>query len=219
MSPAAIAADGAPRMRTLQWTALGDSFTAGIATGERTWPELIASSAGHRLRLDNLARAGATVAEVRREQLPAAIAAAPDVLTVICGGNDVIASVRPELERVAEELDELLGALRAALPRTAMVTATYPPIGPAAGVRPRTRERIERGLAGVNEAVRAAAATHGLDCVELAGHPGSSRSGNYADDGIHPSPLGHREAARTLAPAIDGATRRARIPTTNEEKR
>ncbi len=219
MSAAALPTREAGEVRPLAWVALGDSFTAGLSADERTWPELIERSAGERLRLHNLARAGATVAEVRAEQLPAAIAAGPDLVTVICGGNDVIRSVRPSLEPLAAELGELLGA---------------PARGAAAGRDP------DRDLPADRRRVRAAAAdpgadrarhgrpqrdrprerrrAHGIECVELAEHPGRIHGGNYADDGIHPSASGHEEAARTLGPALADAIRRHDTPTTEEQR-
>jgi lysophospholipase L1-like esterase len=189
--------------RALRWVALGDSFTAGTAAGETTWAELVLAStpASAGLQLRCLARMGATVAEVRAKQLGAAIAGQPHVVTAICGGNDVIGTVRPSLGAVADELDGLFSSLREALPPAALLTATYPPTAPAAW-RPRTRRRIEAGLVELNEIVRASAARHRFVCVELADHPGRGSRRNYADDGMHPSAAGHEAAAAVLGPAI-----------------
>ena len=124
----------------IHWVALGDSFTAGTSADEPIWPRFVLERpiATSRLRLDNLARAGATVAEVRREQLPPAIAAEPALVTAICGGNDVIGSVRPSFDAVGAELDALWRTLRAELPHAELLTCTYPAIGPAA-LRPQGR--------------------------------------------------------------------------------
>ena len=43
--------------------------------------------------------------------------------------------------------------------------------------------------------------------------------GNYADDGIHPSASGHREAAAVFGPPIEAAVRRLATETANEEQR
>ena len=73
-------------------------------------------------------------------------------------------------------------------------------------------------MADLNEIVRASAAAHRIECVELAEHPGRIHGGNYADDGIHPSASGHEEAARTLGPALADAIRRHDTPTTEEQR-
>ena len=208
-----------PAAGVIRWTALGDSFTAGTSADEVTWPRLVlaAEPAGRRLALDNRARVGATVAELIETQLPAALAGRSNLVTVICGGNDVIGSVRPSLQRLDAELDQIWDALRNGLPGAALLTATYPAIAPAA-LRPRTRERIERGLGELNSIIRAAAERAGIGCVELAGHPGQGDRGNYAEDGIHPSPAGHRQAAAVLGLRIAELIE-AQIPEREDEAR
>ncbi|GIK77490.1 MAG: hypothetical protein BroJett022_11800 [Actinomycetes bacterium] len=186
-----------------RWVALGDSFTAGIVDGETTWPMLARERAATiaPTALLNVAAAGATIADIERDQLPLAIGTGPDIVTLICGGNDVIGTVRPRPERIAADLDRIFGALASSLPRARLLTATYPPI--RTGSRwPRTQARIDAGFTALNRHIRAAAAAHGFGCVELAGHPGSADASNYAADGVHPSAAGHRAAAAVLGPAI-----------------
>lgn len=195
-------AAGAP-VATRRWVALGDSFTAGTIPGEPSWPELVCARLAPRaeLELHNLARVGAPMSAVEHEQLPAALALEPELVTVIGGGNDVIRRVRPDLGDFAARLARVLLRLRARLPGTHLLTATYPPIAGHA-VRPRTRRRIGEGLAALNEIVRETAAAGGVRCVELDRHPGREDASNYAADGIHPSPAGHRVAAATVGAAI-----------------
>ena len=188
----------------VRWAALGDSFTAGIRPGELTWSRLVVElvSPTRPVELANYARAGATVAELEREQLEAAIATRPDIVTLICGGNDVIGTVRPSLEGFGAGLDRVWASLRGALPDAAILTATYPAIAPGA-LRPRTRRRIESGLVELNATIRAVASRNEGLCIELADHPGEGDRSNYAADGIHPSAAGHRAAAAVLGPAIE----------------
>jgi len=189
--------------REHRWVALGDSFTAGIDAGETTWAMLAreqASTAAPTALL-NLAEAGARIADIERDQVPLAIGTGPDIVSLICGGNDVIGTVRPRPDILAVDLDRILGTLARALPRTRLLTATYPPIF-AGALRPRTRARIESGIDALNELIREAAAVHGFTCVELAGHPGGVDASNYAADGVHPSDAGHRAAAAVLGPAV-----------------
>jgi lysophospholipase L1-like esterase len=193
-----------PDAREIRWAALGDSFTAGTEPGELTWTTMIESElAGtHPVRLENFARAGATVEDLGREQLPPAVASEPDVVTLICGGNDVIGRVRPSLDRLEHDLNQIWAALRIGLPDAELITATYPAVAPIT-LRERTRLRIVSGLVELNGIVRTAASRHGVRCVEFAQHPGRARRANYAADGLHPSPLGHRAAAAVLGPALE----------------
>ena len=74
------------------YVALGDSFTAGTgcAPGE-SWADLFAEAiAGDDgLIYENLAEHGATSADVRG-QVSRAIELGPDLVTVVCGTNDLL---------------------------------------------------------------------------------------------------------------------------------
>jgi len=202
VSGPAIAAPPPAGPATLSWAACGDSFTAGTEPG-RGWADLVASElaiAGP-IELHNLAVAGAALAEIESEQLPRAIAAAPDLLTLIGGGNDVIATVRPRTDSIAADLERILGRVVTELPATAVMTATYPPIS-ADALRPRTRRRIRSGMEALNEAIRTAADRLEITCIELHEHPGRADRSNYAADGIHPSPAGREAAAAVLGPVV-----------------
>lgn len=184
------------------FAALGDSFTAGTgcAPGE-AWADLLAA----RLRLAepglvyrNLASEGATTAELRR-QLPAAIELEPDLLSVICGANDVFATVRPRPQRIARELAACLDAARAAVPGALLLTATVPERWRLLELRPRTSARVERGIEALNERIRELARERGIPCLDVAAHPGLHDDANFCEDGLHPSPLGHARAAEAFA--------------------
>lgn len=74
-------------------TALGDSISCGEGVGlrvapDRTWPALLTSAVPGG-RLHPFATAGARVRDLRATQLPAALAARPDVATVLVGLNDI----------------------------------------------------------------------------------------------------------------------------------
>ena len=65
--------------------------------------------------------------------------------------------------------------------------------------------RLDTGIEFVNDAIRRLAAEHGAHLVEVSGHPGLNDSRNFAADGLHPSPLGHRRAARGFAAELRAA--------------
>jgi lysophospholipase L1-like esterase len=184
------------------YVALGDSFTAGTgcAAGD-AWPDRLARGlrAGNpQLALRNLALEGATSADVLA-QLPEAVQLEPDLVTVVCGANDVLRSTRPDVDAYERRLSSIFGHLQEANPAVRIVTATAPERWDFLAFGPRTRARVERDVARVNGATRAAAAAHGVPWLEVAGHPGLGLGENFSADGLHPSRLGHERAARGFA--------------------
>jgi lysophospholipase L1-like esterase len=180
------------------YAALGDSFTAGTGCepGE-SWADRLAArlAAGQSdFVYRNLAFEGATSADVL-DQLGPALQLEPDLVTVVCGANDVLLSVRPDPHAYSRRLAGIIRRLREALPGVRIVTATAPERWDFLELGPRTRNRVERGIARFNAATRAVAEAHNVPCLEVAGHPGLADPGNFIADGLHPSPRGHERAA------------------------
>lgn len=182
--------------------ALGDSFTAGgPEAGERTWVDELAGVIGAR-RCHNLAVDGALTSAVAREQLPRALALAPDLVTLVCGGNDVLFSTRPDADAYERELSAMFRRLRGRLPGAALVTATMPDFSPFIGLRARSRARVGAGLALFNEATRRAAAQHDVVCVDLERHPRAADRASFAADGYHASAAAQSRLAAAFAQVI-----------------
>lgn len=184
------------------YVALGDSFTAGRESveGER-WADRLATSlrgANPRLTYRNLAVDGASSADVL-EQLPEAIELRPDLVTVICGANDVLLTSRPDVAGYEERFSEILGRLGDALPEAAIMTTTAPESWHFMELRPRTKARLVQALADLNASTREVAARHRVPCLDVVGHPGLSDRANFSADGLHPSAVGHKRAAREIA--------------------
>jgi lysophospholipase L1-like esterase len=188
------------------YVALGDSFTAGkgCAAGE-SWADRLAASlrAVHSpLGYYNLAVDGGTSAHVLDHQVGPALQLEPDLVTVICGANDVLTSVRPDIDGYAARLTTILDRLREGSPRAALLTATSPEHWRFLELRPRTRARVVGGIGRLNEATRAVASSRGVPCLDVANHPGLHDRANFAPDGLHPSPAGHARAAIEFARAL-----------------
>jgi lysophospholipase L1-like esterase len=194
------------------YVALGDSFTAGLAAGEPRWPDEVARALGPATRYENLAWVGATSSDVEREQLERALSLDPDVVTLVCGANDVLESTRPDPSAYAERLARMFARLRAEAPRAAVLTATYPDISRFLNMRPRTRARVEKGMRFFNAACRRVAEHHEVALLEGFDHPAASDRGTYADDGFHPSAEGHRAAAAAFLRALRTRFRLMEVP-------
>jgi lysophospholipase L1-like esterase len=194
-----------------RYVALGDSFSAGTGGDYVPWPELTARGLrdrGEDVELHNFARVGATCAEVVEDQLERALELEPGLVTVICGANDVLLSVRPDVEAFEACFASLIERLRSGLPDATLITATYPDPGRFADLGPRTRKRVVEGIDQVNEAIRKEADAHDVLCLALAEHPGVADPSNVGKDGFHPSPVGHHRAAKAVLEALAHEERR-----------
>jgi len=183
------------------YVALGDSFSAGTGCGPgEAWADLVAvalksGDPAEGRAYVNLAFDGATSSDVLAS-LEDARRLRPDLVTVVCGANDVLGSTRPDLEGVAARLESIFSTLTGLRPRPLVMTATYPTAWGFVGLRPRTTARISAGIEFVNDTIRDLADRYGIRVVEVSGHPGLADPVNFAADGLHPSPAGHRRAAR-----------------------
>ncbi len=189
-------------MRIRSFAALGDSFTAGRESveGER-WPDRLA--AGLRaeepdLVYANLAVDGAGSAEVL-EQVPAALELAPELVTVICGANDVLLTTRPDVTGYEERFSAILERLREGAPEAAIATGTAPETWHFMELRPRTEARLAAATEALNAATREIAARHGVLCLPVAGDPALEDPANFSRDGLHASRVGHELIARETA--------------------
>jgi len=184
------------------YAALGDSFTAGRGSDRgECWADRLAGALAEPypdLGYANLAVDGATSAEVL-EQLPAAAEMRPDLVTVICGANDVLLSLRPDVAAYERRFSEILERLRGLESDPAVLTATAPESWHFLDLRPRTEARFVRALGELNAATRSVAARHGVPCLNVACHPGLTDRRNFSPDGLHPSVLGHERAAHEIA--------------------
>jgi lysophospholipase L1-like esterase len=177
------------------YVAMGDSFTAG--TGEEDgpiWCELVAKrlrEGNPELRFRNIAVNGATSADVA-EQVNSALTSEPDLVTVICGMNDVLKSVRLDPEGFAMRLAATFDRLQAELPTAAILSATAP--GNLAfnrPLRPRTKAHVINGIQTLNRTIVMLAGERRIPTLRWSEHPGLRDPENFGPDGMHPSGRGH----------------------------
>ncbi|MHA6615562.1 SGNH/GDSL hydrolase family protein [Pseudonocardia sp. DLS-67] len=194
-----------PRVRTL--VALGDSTAAGLGDpmpggGWRGFPVLLAEALG--ARLVNPAVTGARMADVRRDQLPVALAAEPDVVVVFVGMNDTLRSDFDPV-RLRADLAATVGALRSAGAHVVVMryhdhTRVFPLPAPL-------RRALWRRVVALNIVVDGIAAETGagIGVLDLDALPGGYEPAAWAIDRLHPSELGHRILAAGLAALVSDA--------------
>lgn len=185
----------------IRFAALGDSATCGVGDpveGElRGWARILATAIGrhHHVSLCNLAVPGATVADVRREQLREALDHRPTVASLVVGLNDVMKSTW-DPEQVRTDLMFCAGELARA--GTLLVTARFHDhtqvLGLPAWLARPMRRRIEQ-LNAIYDEVHEA---YGVLRLDLAASPATYDRASWATDRLHPSELGHRRIARRV---------------------
>ncbi|OZD04261.1 lysophospholipase [Rhodococcus sp. 06-235-1A] len=193
----------------LRYVALGDSQTEGLNDGDdragfRGWADRLSE---HMAESDdtvvyaNLAVRGRKAAEVRAEQLPAAVALRPTVASVAAGVNDIL---RPHFDAhtVAGELGAMFGALRAV--DCTVITMTFPRLAhPVPG-----RAIIAKRMTELNAEIRMAADEFGVIVIDLEKHDVASDPRLWSWDRLHLNETGHARlaAAAAFALGLPGAT-------------
>lgn len=183
-----------------RYVAIGDSSTEGLDDpdgngGYRGWADRLAqriAEAQGSVEYANLAVRGRQTHEIRREQLPAALALGPDLATVVGGMNDLLRP-RFDLEQIVRDLEVMYSTLAGA--GATVVTFTLPSPGPGMPLAKLLQPRIAR----FNRGVRAAARRGGARVLDLAAHPVASDPRLWSEDKLHANSAGHERIAAGLA--------------------
>ncbi|TMR23103.1 SGNH/GDSL hydrolase family protein [Nonomuraea turkmeniaca] len=186
-----------------RYVALGDSQTEGLGDGDdvrghRGWADRVAehlARANPELLYANLAVRGRRAAQIRDEQLPAALELRPDLATVMAGMNDV---TRPGFDpaAVAGVVEDMFAALTGA--GAHVVTVTFPDIS---RITPLARPLVPR-LLDFNDRIRTAAARHGVTLIDTFPLAYIADARMWSFDRLHASPAGHARFADAVAHAL-----------------
>lgn len=183
-----------------RYVALGDSFTEGIGDpepgspgGNRGWADRVAEvlgSSADDFAYANLAVRGKLLQQVIDEQLDAAVALQPDLITLSAGGNDVI--------RPGGDPDVLETRLDGAVQRLAETGATVVLFtGTDVGFSPTFRGMRGR-VAIFNENIRRVASRHDAIVADQWALTDIQDARMWDRDRLHLAPLGHHTVARMV---------------------
>lgn len=184
------------------WVAVGDSFTEGLSDAGPDgayigWADRLAIFLADRnpgFRYANLALRGKLLREIVTEQIPVAIEAKPDLVTICAGGNDLIIPGR-DVDALAEEFEQAVIDLRDAGCEVVVFT------GPDPRKQPVVR-RVRAKVAIYNGHLHAIADRHGAMLVDLWGMSPLVDVRAWSDDRLHFSPEGHRRIALRTAEVL-----------------
>ncbi|MTE23639.1 SGNH/GDSL hydrolase family protein [Microbacterium sp. ZXX196] len=188
-----------------RFVAVGDSFTEGIGDpepgapgGHRGWADRVAEVLSRQVddfAYANLAVRGKLIRQIRDDQIDAALALQPDLVTICAGGNDVL---RPgtdpdEIAAILETLVRRLGAEGAAV-------VVFP--GFDVGWNPVFRA-FRGKIAIYNENIRRIAEENDALVADLWALREIQDPRFWSDDRLHLNPLGHHEVARMVLRSLN----------------
>jgi lysophospholipase L1-like esterase len=193
----------------MRYVALGDSYTIGtsVEPGDRFPDQLVEAmlDSGRPLELvANLGVNGFTTADLIRDELPALIGLAPELVTLLIGVNDVVQGF--PLATYEANVAEILGVLLATLPAERIVTIAIPdytvtPAGADYGDPAAQHDAI----VAENAAMARLSARHGIafvDTFDISRQAATDRA-LVADDGLHPSGTQYRRWVERIAPVVE----------------
>jgi lysophospholipase L1-like esterase len=197
------------------YLALGDSTGAGAGAkkgggyAERLFSRIEVARPGS--RFVNLCVSGATTEDVLRDQVGQVQAAAPTLITIGIGVNDVQRLMLEEYER---NLESIVGRVRAGA-SAPIVAVNIPDIAAAPGVPEFVRDELRRRINSFNGAIARVARRLTFTVVDvytrshelLPLHPEY-----FSDDLFHPSDEGYQFWASEMWPAIEKAISDGRPP-------
>jgi lysophospholipase L1-like esterase len=194
----------AARLRApLTYVAIGasDAVGVGVEDPERDgWVSVLHRALPRPTRLVNLGIPGIRLGGALAVELPPAVEARPDLVTVWLAVNDVLGGVA--LESYRADLDRLLGGLREGTGAVVAVgnVPDAPETGRYLGMEAGERRRV---AAAWNETIAAAAERHGALLVDLHARWPSALHPEYIGlDGLHPTVVGYRALAETFLAAL-----------------
>jgi lysophospholipase L1-like esterase len=188
-----------------RYVAIGDSFTEGIGDpepanpgGHRGWADRVAEVlAAQTLEFAyaNLAIRGRLLQQILDEQVDAALALHPDLISISAGGNDII---RPgtDPDDVAARLDSGVGCLR----RDGATVVMFN--GPDIGGTP-VLGRMRGKVAIYNENLHAVAKRHDAVVADMWALRELTDPRMWAPDRLHFSPIGHQTIAAMVLDALN----------------
>ena len=187
------------------YLALGDSTGSGVGATEGGYVARLFKRLGtHRpgSKLINLCVSGATTSEVLRDQLDSGVRAAPQLVTLGIGINDIGYGL--SVDEFSRNFDEILARLKNNTRATIVVT-NIPDISSAPRIPATMRGEYHQRIVEFNRRLAEIAAAHGaivFDVYSVTHEQLPSHPEYFSGDGFHPSDQGYELWAERMWPTI-----------------
>ena len=206
-STGAIVVQQAPKAR-LTYVAIGASDTFGIGADDpqsENWPTDLATKLGSGVHLVNLGIPGILLHQALSFELPVALDAHPDLITIWLAVNDITQDV--PLASYSHDLDLLLNRLQAAAPHARIVVANVPDLTLLpffSSYSEYDLQALKTQVLAYNTAIASIIKRHHVLLVDLYQQwQGLKDHPEYiSQDGLHPSTLGYAQLAELFYQAL-----------------
>lgn len=185
----------------LTYVAMGASDTFGTGSDDPykdNWAADLAKKLGPRYRLINLGVPSITLQEALTIELPVALDAHPDLVTIWLAVNDI--SARVPVKAYMHDLDQLLSRLQTGMPRARIAVANVPDLTllPVfAGQKKVSQSALQAQIQAYNDAIATSVKAHHALLIDLAQYNKDLKQHPeyVGQDGLHPSVDGYARLA------------------------
>jgi lysophospholipase L1-like esterase len=181
----------------LTYVAIGASDTFGIGADDpqtQSWPADLSTLLGRQVHLINLGVPNIDVHNALGVELPIALDAHPDIVTIWLAVNDLADNV--PVTSYSHDLDLLLTRLRAALPHVRLVVANVPDLTLLPHFNSYDMQTLRTQILTYNNAIASIVARHSALLVNLYQSDLAQHPEYISDDGFHPSTIGYTQVAQ-----------------------
>ena len=187
-----------PPQARLTYVALGASDTFGIGADDpqsENWPTDLSIKLGRGVRLVNLGIPDVSLHDALSVELPVALDAHPNIVTIWLAVNDLKDNV--PLRNYAHDLDLLLGRIQTAYPHARIAVANVPNLTLVPYFAPYDPQTLSSLIQDYNTTIASTVLHHHTLLVDLfkQWHELRQHPEYISSDGLHPSTLGYTRIA------------------------
>jgi lysophospholipase L1-like esterase len=188
------------------YVAIGASDTFGIGANDpytENWPTDLATQLGKNVHLINLGIPEITVHDALTAELPVALDAHPDLITIWLAVNDLATNV--PVDSYAHDLDYLLSQLQAKSPHVQIAVANVPDLTLVPYFSTYDQQTLRQQVASYNSAIAGIVGGHHAVLVDLSRFDLKDFPQYISNDGLHPSTAGYLALAALFYAALQKA--------------
>jgi len=203
--------DATPPQHQLTYVAIGASDTFGFGSSDpynQNWATDLAGKLGSRYHLINLGIPSMHLHDALTSELPVALDAHPDLVTIWLAVNDLADNV--PVQSYARDLNTLLQRLQANNPQVRIAMANVPDLTLLPHFAKQTAadpQALQQSILAYNTVIAAAARQHHTILIDLsqARYDLQHHPEYISNDGLHPTRLGYEQLALIFYEALQAA--------------